>query len=161
MVSKDNFDHIFCYKKFIKYSQYILLQNYISRWIYLHRFYIFKLHLKEFIYSQSLKCLTQDKLKTPSFTIWREYMQNLWSGCTRHLAKLGRPKILKISRRKPKGTLHSTNTFINLQTAHSLTQVLCSRFSVFVHILPLTTTQTGKSCSLQHVLRSVPSHIDL
>jgi len=47
----------FCYKKFIKCSQYILLRNYISRWIYLHCFYIFKLNLKEFIYSQSLKCL--------------------------------------------------------------------------------------------------------
>ena len=47
----------FCYKKFIKYSQYILLRNYISRWIYLHCFYIFKLNLKKFIYSQKLKCL--------------------------------------------------------------------------------------------------------
>jgi len=57
-VSKHNFDHYLFAIKFIKYSQYILLQKYISRWIYLHCFYIFKLNLKEFIYSQSLKYFT-------------------------------------------------------------------------------------------------------
>ena len=41
-----------------------LPRNYISRWIYLYHFYIFKLNSKESIYSQSLKYLTQDKLKT-------------------------------------------------------------------------------------------------
>ena len=44
----------FCYKKTLKYSQYILLWNYTWRLVYLHHFYIFKLNLKEFIYSQSL-----------------------------------------------------------------------------------------------------------
>jgi len=58
----------FYYKKFIKYSQYILLRNYISRSIYLLHFHIFKLSPKKNIYSQSLKCLTSDKLKTTSFT---------------------------------------------------------------------------------------------
>ena len=58
----------FCYKKFIKYSQYILLRNYISRWIYLFCFHIFKLNPNKVIYSQSLKCLTSNKLKTTSFT---------------------------------------------------------------------------------------------
>ena len=68
-ISKNNFDHcFFCYKKFTKYSQYILLWNYISRWSYLHHFYIFKLNPKEFIYSQSFKCLTW---QTPNdFLYW-------------------------------------------------------------------------------------------
>ena len=48
-VSKNNFWPLtFYYKKFIKYSQHILLRNYISRWIYLYRFYIFKLWREQF-----------------------------------------------------------------------------------------------------------------